>query len=106
MGGVGFVCGVNWCGDESECGWRKDDRTSWWTADWIWPVTVAIAVEWGIRGNWTTKLVGEGDGGVAVDGSGAGSEVGGVVGVVVGVSEGEGRGVAITNVLGTQLNGT
>jgi hypothetical protein len=51
-------------------------------------VTVAMALVWGTCGSWTTKF--------------GGREGGGCVGSELG----EGRGVAMTKVLGVQLNGT
>ena len=76
-------------------------------------MTVAIAVEWGMWGSWTTKLCGAGGKWRSADDPGAGSEGrGGVAegrdgeGIAKGEWEGDGSVVAITNVLGIQLKGT
>lgn len=73
-----------WCTNEGgEC---SEERRSTDSGEGICPVTVAIAWSWGMSGSWMTELM---------------WWTGGVVRV-----RGSGRGDWITNVLGSQSNGT
>ena len=57
--GGGAVLGAGGCGDKYE-GWRREERRSLLSGEGMWPVTVAIASEWGTCGSWMTKLGGSG----------------------------------------------
>lgn len=71
-------------------------------------MTVATAVEWGMCGSWTTKLGGKVVKGKGIVGASLDVWSGGVVegGTMEVAREGDGSGVVMTNVLGTQLKGT